>query len=144
MTECQYFVAVKIWDRQSCVTNQCRDIFMLTNQSWANKWKFHKNNQTALIVLLATWMVRKVAQAGVNFWVFRCHLSPPGPRHPVCRPALCSGCSGESRSQQRTDDWDSCWVGREQTWKQNERGFENFLGNLERTVFGCVSFVFSC
>ena len=70
MTECQYFVAVKIWDRQACVTNQCRDIFMLTNQSWANKWKFHKNNQTALIVLLATWMVRKVAQAVVNFWVY--------------------------------------------------------------------------
>ena len=59
MTECRYFVAVKIWDRQSCVSNQWPDTLILTNQNSANEWKFPESDQTALIVLLSAWIVRK-------------------------------------------------------------------------------------
>ena len=43
------------------MTNQRPDILILTNQSAANEWKFPKSNQSALIVLLSTWIVRKTA-----------------------------------------------------------------------------------
>ena len=123
MTECRYFVAVKIWDRQSCVSNQWPDTLILTNQNSANEWKFPESDQTALIVLLSAWIVRKqpkISEAAMWWHIIRCHLSPPGPHRPVCPPGQCTGCSGGSGSPQRTDGWDSCWAGREQTWKQRK------------------------
>ena len=120
MTECRYFVAVKIWDRQSCVPNQRPDPLILTNQNSANEWKFPESDQTALIVLLSAWIVRKqpkLSEVAAVWWlhIIRCHLSPPGPHRPVCPQILCSGCSGGWGSPRRKDGWDSCWAGREQT-----------------------------
>ena len=145
MTECRYFVAVKIWDRQSCVPNQWQDTLILTNQNSANEWKFSESDQTALIVLLSAWIVRKQlkpSEAALWWHIITCLLRVLvvqfSPRFSVADTQV-----GEEVHKERTVEILAELV--ENKPRNKERLLDFSVETLKRTlVGGCVSFVFSC